>query len=171
MKLLRINMETGKTEFESLREDWLPIGGSALLARIMNREVPPAADPLGPENAFIVAVGPLAGTGAPQLGRISVGAKSPLTLGIKEANAGGPAGQFLDRLGIRAIIVHGASPEGRLYGLSISGDRAVLIPAEEYRGLKNYELAGRLRKKYGEKAAIISTGPAGEQKTGGPRSP
>ena len=164
MKLLRINMETGKIELESLREDWLPIGGSALLARIMNREVPPTADPLGPENAFIVAVGPLAGTGAPQLGRISVGAKSPLTLGIKEANAGGPAGQFLDRLGIRAIIVQGVPSDERLFVLSISGDGAALIPAEEYRGLKNYELAGRLKKKFGAKAAIISIGPAGERK-------
>jgi aldehyde:ferredoxin oxidoreductase len=164
MKLLRINMESGKTELEGLREEWLPIGGSALLARIINREVPPTADPLGPENVFLVAVGPLAGTGAPQLGRISVGAKSPLTLGIKEANAGGPAGQFLDRLGIRAIMVHGAPPEGRLFVLSISGDGAALIPAEEYRGLKNYELAASLRKKFGEKTAIISTGPAGERK-------
>jgi aldehyde:ferredoxin oxidoreductase len=49
MKLLRLNMETGTIEFERLREDWLPIGGSALLARIMNREVPPPADPPGPE--------------------------------------------------------------------------------------------------------------------------
>jgi len=164
MKLLRLTMETGKMEWESLREDWLPIGGSALQARIMNREVPPTADPLGPENAFLVAVGPLAGTGAPQLGRISVGAKSPLTLGIKEANAGGPAGQFLDRLGIRAIIVYGAAPEGRLSVLSISEKGAALIPAEEYRGLKNYELVDQLRKKYGQRAAVISTGPAGERK-------
>ena len=122
MKILRVDMSKEKISFENLEEQWQAIGGSALLARIMNREVPPAADPLGPENAFLVAVGPLAGTGAPQLGRISVGAKSPLTLGIKEANAGGPAGQFLDRLGIRAIIVHGAPPEGRLSVLSISGD-------------------------------------------------
>jgi aldehyde:ferredoxin oxidoreductase len=97
MKLLRINMKEEKIEFEDLPPDWLPIGGSALLARIMNREVPPMADPLGSENTFILAVGPLAGTGAPQCGRISIGAKSPLTRGIKEANAGGPAGQFLDR--------------------------------------------------------------------------
>ena len=75
--------------------------GSALIAKIMNKEVPPLAEPLGAENHFIVATGPLAGTRAPQLGRVSIGAKSPLTMGIKEANSGGPAGQFLDRLGIR----------------------------------------------------------------------
>jgi aldehyde:ferredoxin oxidoreductase len=164
MKLLRINMERAEAAFEPLPPAWQPIGGSALLARIMTREVPPTVDPLGPENAFIVSVGPLAGTGAPQLGRISVGAKSPLTLGIKEANAGGPVGQFLDRLGIRAMIVQGAPLNGRLFLLSISEAGAALIPAEEYRGLKNYALAERLRKRFGEKAAIVSIGPAGERK-------
>jgi aldehyde:ferredoxin oxidoreductase len=61
----------------------------------MNKEVPPDADPLVPRNKLIIAGGPLAGTIAPQLGRISVDAKSPLTFGIKEANSGGPAAQKL----------------------------------------------------------------------------
>ncbi len=164
MKMLRVDIGSGKTSFEDLKEEWKAIGGSALIAKIMNKEVSPIADPLGPENLFIVSGGPLAGTGAPQLGRISVGAKSPLTLGIKEANSGGPAAQILDRLGIRAIIVHGAARDNRLYCLSISKDKAVLIPADGYRGLKNYELVDKLRKQYSEKVAVISTGIAGERK-------
>ena len=164
MKILRVDIKNEKMIFENLGEEWKSIGGSAFIAKIMNKEVPPAADPLGPENLFIVAVGPLAGTGAPQLGRISVGAKSPLTLGIKEANSGGPAAQILDRFGIRAIIVHGAPRDHRLYCLFISKDKTTLIPADEYRGLKNYELVSKLRKQYGEKIAVISTGIAGERK-------
>ena len=164
MKILRVDIGNKKITFENLNEEWKSIGGSAFIAKIMNREVPPIADPLGPENLFIISGGPLAGTGAPQLGRISVGAKSPLTLGIKEANSGGPAAQILDRLGIRAIIVHGAARDDRLYGLSISKDKATFIPADEYRGLKNYELADKLRKRYGEKIAVISIGIAGERK-------
>ena len=164
MKILRVDMTNKKVTFENPEEEWKSIGGSALITKIMNKEVPPAADPLGPENLFIVAVGPLAGTGAPQLGRISVGAKSPLTLGIKEANSGGPAAQILDRLGIRAIIVQGASHDHRLYGLFISKDKTTLIPADEYRRLKNYELVSKLRERYGEKIAVISTGIAGEMK-------
>ena len=120
VKILRVDMKNEKITFENLAEEWRTIGGSALIAKIMNKEVPPATDPLGPDNLFIVAVGPLAGTGAPQLGRISVGAKSPLTLGIKEANSGGPAAQILDRLGIRAIIVQGTPQDHRLYCLLIS---------------------------------------------------
>ena len=164
MKILRVDMKNEKITFENIEEEWRSIGGSAFIAKIMNKEVPPATDPLGPENLFIVAVGPLAGTGAPQLGRISVGAKSPLTLGIKEANSGGPAAQILDRLGIRAIVVHGAPQDGRLYCLLISKNKTTLIPADEYRGTKNYELIGKLQKQYGEKIAVISTGIAGERK-------
>ncbi len=164
MKVLRVDMKNEKATFENLEEEWKSIGGSAFIAKIMNKEVPPSTDPLGPENLFIVAVGPLAGTGAPQLGRISVGAKSPLTLGIKEANSGGPAAQLLDRLGIRAVIVQGAPRDNRLFCLLISKDKTVLIPADEYRGLKNYELVSKLRKQYGEKIAVLSTGIAGERK-------
>jgi len=164
MKILRVDIKNEETTLEDLGEEWRFVGGSALIAKIMNREVPPATDPLGPENLFIVAIGPLAGTGAPQLGRISVGGKSPLTLGIKEANSGGPTAQILDRLGIRAIIVQGRPHGHRLHCLFISKDKTTFIPAEEYRGLKNYELVNRLRKQYGEKIAVISTGIAGERK-------
>jgi aldehyde:ferredoxin oxidoreductase len=163
MNVLRVDIKNEKVTFENLKEGWKSIGGSAFIAKIMNEEVPPSVDPLGPENLFIVAVGPLAGTGAPQLGRISVGGKSPLTLGIKEANSGGPAAQILDRLGMRAVIVHGAPHDHRLYCLLISKDKTTLIPADEYRGMKNYELVTKLRKQYGEKIAVISTGIAGER--------
>ena len=164
MRILRVDMKNEKVRFENLEEEWKYIGGSGLIAKIMNKYVPPTADPLGPENAFIVAVGPLAGTGAPQLGRISVGAKSPLTMGIKESNSGGPAAQFLDLLGIRAIVVQGAPQDDRLFCLLVSKDKTALIPADEYRRMKNYELVSNLRKKYGKKAAVISTGIAGELK-------
>ena len=164
MKIVRVDMKNEKITRENLPEEWKDIGGSALIAKIMNQEVPPTTAPLGPENRFIVAVGPLAGTGAPQLGRISVGAKSPLTLGIKEANSGGPAAQILDRLGIRAIVVEGAPQNQRLYCLLISKDQTAFVPADEYRGLKNYELVDKLRGKYGERIAVLSTGIAGERK-------
>ena len=164
MKILRVRMDEGRITPETLPEEWRYLGASALIAKIMNSECPPMVDPFGPGNRFIVACGPLAGTKAPQLGRISIGAKSPLTLGIKEANAGGPAGQILDRLGIRVIVVQGTPRDGRLYSLHISQDRAELIPADECHGLKNYALVALLHEKYGEKIAIISTGIAGERR-------
>lgn len=164
MKILRVKMEDEKITSENLPQEWNYLGGSALIAKIMNKEVSPTADPLGVENHFIVAVGPLAGTKAPQLGRISIGAKSPLTMGIKEANSGGPAAQILDRLGIRAIIVQGLPKKNKLCCLFISKATAQLIPADEYRGMKNYALVAALQKKYSDKISVISTGIAGEKK-------
>lgn len=163
MKILRVSMDDQKVVFENLPKEWTYLGGSALIAKILNKEVPPSCVPLGKENKLIVACGPLAGTRAPQLGRVSVGAKSPLTQGIKEANSGGPAGQYLDRLGLRAIIFEGASKDGQLYCLKIDKDQAELVSAGEYRGMKNYELVSALHQKYSDKVAVISTGLAGER--------
>ncbi len=163
MKILRVSIDREEVTYHDLPQEWRFIGGSGLIAKIMNEEVPPDADPLGPKNKLIIAGGPLAGTMAPQLGRISVGAKSPLTLGIKEANAGGTAAQNLDRLGIRSIVVEGVNKKDTLYYLTISKDKAELKPADEYRGMKNYQLLDELYKKYDKKSAIICIGIGGER--------
>ncbi len=157
-------MRSLTAEYEPLPEEWLLVGGRGLIARIMNREVPPDADPFGGKNKLIFACGPLAGTNAPQLGRISVGAKSPLTLGIKEANAGGPAAQMLDRLGIRAIIVEDIPEEGRLHCLKISKGEVKLTPADEYRGMKVYSLVERINRAFDSHPGIMGIGVAGERK-------
>ena len=164
MKILRVNMNRLECRYENMPEEWKIIGGRGLVAKVMDKEVPPMSDPLGPENKLIIAGGPLAGTLAPQLGRISVGGKSPLTLGIKESNAGGPAAQELDRLGIRAIIIEGITPKDKLYGLRVAKDGVSFVPMEEYKGIKNYRLNQELRKKYGDKVSIASIGIAGEKK-------
>jgi len=164
MKLLRVNMSNLKAAFEELPEKWTVVGGRGLSARILNAEMSPKADPLGEQARFIVAGGPLAGTLAPSCGRISIGGKSPLTLGIKEANAGGTAAQKLDRLGIRAIVVQGAPKENKLYVLHITKDKVSIEDSDQYAGLKNYALVEELYKHYDKKASIISIGIAGERK-------
>ncbi len=163
MKILRVNMSNLSTTVESIADADLIIGGRALTARILNKEVPPAADPLGPEAKLIIACGPLAGTKAPSAGRFSIGAKSPLTMGIKEANSGGPAGQKLDILGIRAIIVEGQAADGKLFMLKINKDGVELQDAEAYRGMKNYTLVSKLYEQFSSNTAVISIGIAGER--------
>ncbi|HEB29560.1 MAG TPA: iron-containing alcohol dehydrogenase [Spirochaetes bacterium] len=169
MKILRVNMGRLTAEYEDLPGDWMLVGGRGLIAKIMNKEVPPSSDPLGPENKLIFACGPLAGTMAPHLGRLSVGGKSPLTLGIKEANAGGPAAQKLDRLGIRAIVVEGMPEDKKLYCLEINEEGAALVPADGYSERKMFGFVDELYEKYGirqdgkHNPAIISIGPAGER--------
>jgi len=163
MKILRVDMSSLETRFEDLPEDLTAVGGRGLSARILGKEVPPSTDPLGEEAKLVIAGGPLAGTMAPSCGRISVGGKSPLTMGIKEANAGGPTAQKLDKLGIRAIVVEGAPKDDKLYLLVINKDGATLQDADATKGMKTYALVEEM-KQYGESAAVISIGPAGERK-------
>ncbi|NVM29923.1 MAG: iron-containing alcohol dehydrogenase [Candidatus Helarchaeota archaeon] len=163
-KILRIKMGTLEVTFENLPDSWRLIGGRGLIAKILNKEVSPKCDPLGPENIFIVAIGLLSGTNAPSCGRTSVGGKSPLTKGIKEANAGGPFAQKLDRLGIRCIIVEGYPKDDKMYYVIIDKAGVTINPANEFSGLKNYPLVNELRKRHGEKISILSIGPAGEMK-------
>ena len=85
-----------------------------MTSAIIAAEVDPTCHALGPVNKLVFAPGLLAATNCANSGRISVGAKSPLTGGIKEANSGGQAGQMLGRLGVQAIVVEGAAEKGAL---------------------------------------------------------
>lgn len=164
--ILRINMGAkGGPELKT--ENMGPyagLGGRALTSMIVATEVNPAANPLGAENKLVIAPGLLSGTAAAMSGRISVGCKSPLTGGIKEANSGGQAAQVLARLGYAAIVLEGLAPEGKLYKIYINKDGVKVEPADEYRMLPNYPLIEKIKKKYGDKVACMSIGPAGEMK-------
>ncbi len=89
--LLRVDVEAGTVTSEDLPEELRLLGGRALTSAVVAREVDPLCDPLGPANKIVFAPGVLAGTTAPNSSRLSVGCKSPLTGGIKEANSGGQA--------------------------------------------------------------------------------
>jgi aldehyde:ferredoxin oxidoreductase len=148
---------------EPYPDEWKLLGGRGLSARILSQECDPTCDPLGPDNVLVMAPGVMSGTAAPTSGRISIGAKSPLTGGIKEANAGGQPGQDLMKLGYRAIIVKGkpANPNKR-YGLEVNSKDAKVVEADAYKGQWNYALCEALSKKYPRTTSFISCGPAGE---------
>lgn len=162
--ILRIDM--GRREFkkERVSEGDRLVGGRGLIAMIMNREVDPTCHPLGSGNKLVVAPGLLAGTMAPSFGRISLGAKSPLTHGVKEANAGGTAAQKLDRIGIKAIVIEGKPDKDEFWGVRICRDSCEFFPAAKLVGMRNYEVVASLRKEFGEKVTIISIGPCGEMR-------
>jgi aldehyde:ferredoxin oxidoreductase len=128
MQILRVNMEQLGVRWESVPPEYERFGGRALIAKILLTEVPPQCDPLGPHNKLILAPGLLGGTNLSSAGRLSVGGKSPLTGGVKEANSGGDAGTHLARLGVKAVIVEGQPADGKLYALYISRNGAELFP-------------------------------------------
>ncbi|MBW2334113.1 MAG: aldehyde ferredoxin oxidoreductase [Deltaproteobacteria bacterium] len=162
--IMRIDMAELKVTMENSPPNYQLLGGRGLSARILNAEVPAITHPLSHENKLVVAPGLLAGTMAPSFGRISFGAKSPLTNTIKESNAGGTAAQKLDRLGIKAIIIQGLPKENQTYYIYIDPKGAQIIKAPDLRGKMNYDLVTALQNKYGKEIGVISIGPAGEEK-------
>jgi aldehyde:ferredoxin oxidoreductase len=161
-KLMRINLSESKVAIEDMPKEYRGLGGRGLSSQIVGKEVPPKVDPLGPENKLIFSAGILAGTVVPNTGRLSVGAKSPLTNGVKEANAGGSAAQKIARLGLQAVVIEGRAKELTL--LRIDKNGASFIPASSLKGVGNYELIERMKKEHGNKISIVSIGPAGEMR-------
>jgi len=150
--------------FEELPEKYALFGGRALTSALVADEVPPDAHPLGVNNKIVFAPGLLTGTNAPCSGRLSVGAKSPLTGTIKEANAGGITAQKLASLGIRAVVVEGRPTGDGFHLLVINEGGAELVPAGKYAGMGCYQLNEELWNEFGSKSGVISVGPAGEMR-------
>lgn len=167
MKLIRVDMAQLQASTVPVPGVYERLGGRALIARLLLEEIPPDCDALGKYNKLIFAPGLLGGAGVATAGRLSVGGKSPLTGGVKEANAGGTAGDALGHLGIKAIVVEGIPAQKDIYILHVGEDLAELIPAKELVGLGTYATSEKLQGKYGKTATIISIGQAGEMQLRG----
>ncbi len=144
--------------------EYAGLGGRAMTSAIVSREVPPLCHPLGAENKLVIAPGLLGGSAAVMSGRISVGCKSPLTGGIKEANSGGQAGQVLAKLGYAAIVLEGKPATDDLYKIVIGPGGVKILADNSLRMLPNYDLIEKMKAEHGDKIACISIGPAGEMK-------
>ncbi len=162
MRFLRVNMTDQTIRSEEVTKIYATLGGRGLTSIMIQAEVPATIDPLGPENKIIFAPGYFTGTSLVNTGRLSVGAKSPLTGGIKESNVGGTVAFSLARLGIAAVIIEGQCT-GRSFFLHIAADGAAeLIEASQYKGMRTYALVEQLRQTYGDKKSITCIGPAGD---------
>jgi aldehyde:ferredoxin oxidoreductase len=163
-KILRVNMSDLLVKSEEIPEAYQGLGGRGLTSAIVSKEVEPTCSAIGPNNKLVFAPGLLGGTNCANSGRISVGAKSPLTGTIKEANSGGQAGQYLAKLGIAAIVFEGLRQDGKLYKLLLGKDKWELSPADDLQGLGNYATVDKLKAEFGEKVGFVSIGQAGEWK-------
>jgi len=167
-KIIRINMSKEVPEIkEEPMGSYEGLGGRGLTSAIVSKEVDPLCHPLSGANKFVIAPGLVSGSASAMSGRISVGCKSPLTGGIKEANAGGQPSQALAKLGIGAIVIEGKPKNDDLYKIEINKDGVRVVKDNSLKMLSNYDLVEKLKKEYGEKIAIISIGQAGEMKLAG----
>ena len=163
-KIYRVNMTNRTVLSEDVPEQWKGLGGRGLTSTIIAREVKPTCHPLGKHNKLVFAPGLLSGTSCANSGRLSAGAKSPLTGGIKESNSGGTAAQCFARLGIKALIIEGLPEQNTFYGLHIDKNGIVIKEETELVGKGNYEVVKTLIEKLGKKIGVISIGPVGEMR-------
>ena len=75
MSILKVNMTHKEIISEPFPKDKI-VGGRAMIDYLLTEYGVPTAHPLSPESIFVAAPGLLAGSAAPQSGRISFGRKS-----------------------------------------------------------------------------------------------
>ncbi|MHC8508335.1 MAG: aldehyde ferredoxin oxidoreductase C-terminal domain-containing protein [Rhodospirillales bacterium] len=158
---LTIDLTTRAVREETLTGADIARAGRWLIARTLLDMGAAKADPLGPENPLIFSAGPFAGTNFSNANRLSVGCKSPLTGGVKEANTGGTFGFALGQLEIAGFTLTGASDDWVVIRLPKEGG-VVFEPADDLLGLSTSETQKKLVERYGDKTASALIGPAGE---------
>ncbi|MCA9831837.1 MAG: aldehyde ferredoxin oxidoreductase family protein [Dehalococcoidia bacterium] len=162
-KVLHVDLSAGTTTVEEPGDAFFRLygGGRAMAAHYLLKHVPVGADPLGPENVFVLAPGVVTGAPVPGAGRHSVGAMSPLSGGIAESESGGFFGAELKRAGWDGIVVHGAS-EKPVY-LYINNDQVELRDASHLWGKITGDVEDILKTETGEaRLRVAQCGPAGE---------
>ncbi len=154
-----------KTYWVDSREDlfskWL--GGVGVATQLYKEEVPRNADPLGPENSIIFAVGPLTGL-YPLASKTVAVFKSPLNNYFAESHAGGRSALAIRFAGYGAIVIRGASD--RPIYLVIEDDKVRFRDGAALWGMRSTETVGRILREVTSgpgHRAIMRIGRAGER--------
>jgi len=163
-KILHVNLTSLTFDIEEPSEYFYRtyMGGTGLASYYLLKGIKPGIDPLGPDNILIFACSVV--TGAPLSGfsRYTVAAKSPLTGGFGESEAGGYFGPELKFSGFDAVILKGKAPKP-VY-LWIKNGHVEIRNAVFLWGLGNAETLDKIREDVcDKKARIASIGPAGEK--------
>ena len=160
-KYLHINLRDRSVKTDELHGEDIIRVGRHFIAKTLLKSGAATVDPLSPENPLIFSAGPFAGTNFSNANRISVGCKSPLTGGIKEANSGGTFGFALGQVETAGLTLYGASSEWVV--IRITKEGAISFDsAEAYMGKGNFDAAALLFDKYGKKISFALCGPVGE---------
>ncbi len=162
-KILHVNLTTGEISVEQPPDDFyrLLVGGRAMVAYFLLRDLAPKTDPLSPENLLIFAPGIMQGSNLPGAGRHGVGGKSPLTGAIGSSEAGGWWGHEFKRAGFDALVIRGRA-NSPVY-LWIKDGNVEIRPAEHLWGLLTLPAQTAIRSELGdERVRVAQIGPAGE---------
>ncbi|MFN2168460.1 MAG: aldehyde ferredoxin oxidoreductase N-terminal domain-containing protein, partial [Anaerolineae bacterium] len=162
-KILHVDLNSGEIRIEYPPEEvyQLLVGGRALVAYLLLRDLPPGIDPLSPDNLLIFAPGIMQGSNLPGAGRHGVGGKSPLTGALGSSEVGGWWGHEFKWAGFDALVVHGRA-ESPVY-LWIHDGKAEIRPAGHLWGLLTAPTEAAIRDELGDdQVRVAQIGPAGE---------
>lgn len=159
---LRVDLSSGAIVREPLDEGLALnyLGGRGFTSRLQYDLIPRDVDPFGPENVAIIGLGMLTGLGVACSGRFTLGARSPLTGILGDANSGGMWGAVVRRAGYDIITIHGQS-EKPVY-LSINDDKVELRDARGLWGKDTRETERLIREELGRRVSVAAIGQAGE---------
>ncbi len=163
-KLLHVDLTTRQTRVEEIPEAVMRkhLGGGALAAYLLLRDLRPGVDPLGPENKLVFMTSIINGLSLSGTNRYTAAAKSPLTGGYGEAEAGGWWGPELRAAGFDGVMVHGRA-DAPVY-LWIKDGAVELRDAGRYWGELSSEVQEGLERELGDRRVrVLQTGVAGER--------
>jgi aldehyde:ferredoxin oxidoreductase len=162
-KILRVNLTNSTFQVEEPKEDFYRryLGGTGFITYFLLKELKPGTDPLGPDNKLIFATGPLTGVPVSGTGRNSVGAKSPLTGGLGNAEVGGFWCAEVKYAGFDAIIIEGKA-KSPVY-LWIENGKLEIKDAAHLWGKETKEVQDILKQTHGSGTRVCQIGPAGER--------
>ncbi len=139
------------------------LGGAGVGIRLLEEECPTGADPLGPENPIILAVGPLVGH-YPLASKTVAMFKSPHTGNLGESHAGGRSAVALRMAGYGALVIRGRSTMP-IY-LVVEGDEVLFRDASALWGMRSAYTVGsvlRSRESGSGFRTVMRIGRAGER--------
>jgi aldehyde:ferredoxin oxidoreductase len=139
------------------------LGGTGAAIGLLAQECPQGADPLGPDNPVVLAVGPLTGL-FPLASKTVAMFKSPLTGNLGESHCGGRSAVAIRLAGYGAIVLKGRS-EIPVY-VSVAGNEVAFRDASTLWGMGSTFTAGRVIREAESGAglrSIMRIGRAGER--------
>ena len=138
-------------------------GGGGLASYFLLRDMRPGVDPLGPENMLVFASSVLTGVPIAGMTRYTVAAKSPLTGGYGETEAGGFFGPELKFSGFDAVLITGKAANPSY--LWIHDGQVELRSAKDVWGLETGPAQEMIRKELKDpRVRVAIIGPAGENR-------
>ncbi len=138
------------------------LGGNGLGAWLLSRHLPAGADPLGPENVVVLAVGPITDTLVSGNSRACLMTRSPLTGLFFDSTFGGRFPCTFKRTGFDAVVVTGRSDAPTVIKITEAG--AEFGPAGDLWGRTTRATVEALQAAHGAEADALAIGPAGEHR-------